>query len=161
MAEETMQEVQIKNEKSGKITFNNDVIATIAGLSTVEVDGVAGMSGGFTSGVAELLGRKNMTKGVKVEVGTEECAVDLNIIVHYGAKIPEVCENIYQEVKKGIETMTGLRVVEVNIHVQGVQIEKKTVTPAEPVAEPTPRVRYRQTAAPFGELLFVYRADRP
>ena len=61
--------------------------------------------------------------------------------MHYGSKIPEVCENIYQEVKKGIETMTGLRVVEVNIHVQGVQIEKKTVTPAEPVAEPTPRVR--------------------
>lgn len=141
MAEETMQEVQIKNEKSGKITFNNDVIATIAGLSTVEVDGVAGMSGGFTSGVAELLGRKNMTKGVKVEVGTEECAVDLNIIVRYGAKIPEVCENIYQEVKKGIETMTGLRVVEVNIHVQGVQIEKKAETPAEPMSEPTPRVR--------------------
>ena len=141
MAEETMQEVQIKNEKSGKITFNNDVISTIAGLSTVEVDGVAGMSGGFTSGVAELLGRKNMTKGVKVEVGTEECAVDLNIIVRYGAKIPEVCENIYQEVKKGIETMTGLRVVEVNIHVQGVQIEKKAETPAEPVSEPTPRVR--------------------
>ncbi|MFR6344697.1 MAG: Asp23/Gls24 family envelope stress response protein [Christensenellales bacterium] len=141
MAEETMQEVQIKNEKSGKITFNNDVIATIAGLSTVEVDGVAGMSGGFTSGVAELLGRKNMTKGVKVEVGTEECAVDLNIIVRYGSKIPEVCENIYQEVKKGIETMTGLRVVEVNIHVQGVQIEKKAESPAEPVSEPTPRVR--------------------
>ena len=141
MAEETMQEVQIKNEKSGKITFNNDVIATLAGLSTVEVDGVAGMSGGFTSGVAELLGRKNMTKGVKVEVGTEDCAVDLNIIVRYGAKIPEVCENIYLEVKKGIETMTGLRVVEVNIHVQGVQIEKKAESPAEPVSEPTPRVR--------------------
>ena len=53
MAEENMQEVQIRNEKNGKITFNNDVIATIAGLSTVEVEGVAGMSGGFTSGVAQ------------------------------------------------------------------------------------------------------------
>lgn len=141
MAEETVQEVQIKSEKSGKITFNNDVIATIAGLSTMEVEGVAGMSGGFTSGVAELLGRKNMTKGVKVEVGTEECAVDLNIIIKYGAKIPEVCEGIHREVKKGIETMTGLKVVEVNIHVQGVQIEKKEETPAETAPEQAPRVR--------------------
>ena len=134
MAEENMQEVQIRNEKNGKITFNNDVIATIAGLSTVEVEGVAGMSGGFTSGVAELLGRKNMTKGVKVEVGTEECAVD-------GVKIPEVCENIHKEVKKGIETMTGLRVVEINIHVQGVELEKKEEAATEATAEQAPRVR--------------------
>ena len=141
MAEENMQEVQIRNEKNGKITFNNDVIATIAGLSTVEEEGVAGMSGGLTSGVVELLGRKNMTKGVKVEVGTEECAVDLNIIVKYGAKIPEVCENIHKEVKKGIETMTGLRVVEINIHVQGVELEKKEEAATEATAEQAPRVR--------------------
>ena len=83
-----------------------------------------------------------MTKGVKVEVGTEECAVDLNIIVKYGAKIPEVCENIHKEVKKGIETMTGLRVVEINIHVQGVELEKKEEAATEAAtAEQAPRVR--------------------
>ncbi len=138
MAEENMKEVQIRSENVGKITFNNDVIATIAGLSTMDVEGVAGMSGGFTAGVVELLGRKNMTKGVKVEVGEEECAIDLNIIVQYGARIPEVCNNIQKEVRKGIETMTGLRVVEINIHVQGVQVEKKEEPAIEPPASEAP-----------------------
>ena len=125
MAEETMQEVQIKNEKSGKITFNNDVIATIAGLSTVEVDGVAGMSGGFTSGVAELLGRKNMTKGVKVEIGTEEASVDLYVVMEYGTPIQKAAYDAQESVRKAIETMTNLHVVRVDVHVQGVSFEKE------------------------------------
>ena len=125
MAENKAQDVEIQADKAGKVTFNNDVIATIAALATVDVPGVAGMSGGFTSGVAELLGRKNLTKGVKVEVGTTECAVDLNLVIRYGAKIHEVCAKIQEEVCNAIETMTGLKVVEVNVHVQGVEIEKE------------------------------------
>lgn len=139
MAEKTNDtSVEIANQKAGKVTFNSDVIATIAGLATIDIKGVAGMSGGMMSGVTELLGRKNFTKGVKVEVGTEECAVDLNIIVEYGAKIPEVCEKIQKSVKSSIETMTGLKVVEVNIHVQGVMVDKKDdveVQPASTTAE--------------------------
>ena len=111
MAENKAQDVEIQADKAGKVTFNNDVIATIAALATVDVPGVAGMSGGFTSGVAELLGRKNLTKGVKVEVGTTECAVDLNLVIRYGAKIHEVCAKIQEEVCNAIETMTGLKAV--------------------------------------------------
>ena len=83
MSEKDM-EFAIQEEQSGKVTFNTDVIATIAGLATVEVPGVAGMSGGIVSGMAELLGRRNLTKGVKVAINEQECEVDLNIVVTYG-----------------------------------------------------------------------------
>ncbi|WP_395977833.1 Asp23/Gls24 family envelope stress response protein [Christensenella sp. MSJ-20] len=124
MSEKDM-EFAIQEEQSGKVTFNTDVIATIAGLATVEVPGVAGMSGGIVSGMAELLGRRNLTKGVKVAINEQECEVDLNIVVTYGVKIPEVTAKIQGDVKSSIETMTGLTVKSVDIHVQGVDLEKK------------------------------------
>lgn len=118
-------EMNTREEQNGSISFANDVVATIAGLATVEIEGVAGMSGGLSGGLAELLGRKNLTKGVKVEVGKEECAVDVFIIVDYGVEIPQVSEKIQASVKKAVETMTGLRVVETNVHIQGVRIAKE------------------------------------
>ena len=107
MSEKDM-EFAIQEEQSGKVTFNTDVIATIAGLATVEVPGVAGMSGGIVSGMAELLGRRNLTKGVKVAINEQECEVDLNIVVTYGVKIPEVTAKIQGDVKSSIETMTAM-----------------------------------------------------
>ena len=104
----------------GSLRIADEVVATIAGLATTEVDGVAGMSGGIAGGIAEMLGRKNFSKGVKVEVGEKEAAVDLYIIVQYGARIPDVAITAQENVKKAIESMTGLSVVEVNVHVQGV-----------------------------------------
>jgi uncharacterized alkaline shock family protein YloU len=82
------------------------------------------MSGGIAGGIAEILGRKNLSKGVKVEVGDREAAIDLYIIVEYGCRIPDVSWDIQERVKKAIETMTGLNVIEVNIHIQGVNIDK-------------------------------------
>lgn len=120
-------DMNTREEQNGSISFANDVVATIAGLATVEIEGVAGMSGGFSGGLAELLGRKNLTKGVKVEIGKEECAVDLFIVVEYGVEIPLMCERIQSNVKKAVETMTGLRVVETNIHIQGVRVAKEPV----------------------------------
>jgi uncharacterized alkaline shock family protein YloU len=120
-------DMNTREEQNGSISFANDVVATIAGLATVEIEGVAGMSGGFSGGLAELLGRKNLTKGVKVEVGKEECAVDLYIVVEYGVEIPLMCERIQANVKKAVETMTGLRPVEINVHIQGVRIAKEPV----------------------------------
>ncbi len=120
-------DMNTREEQNGSISFANDVVATIAGLATVEIEGVAGMSGGFSGGLAELLGRKNLTKGVKVEVGKEECAVDLFIIVDYGVEIPLMCDKIQANVKKAVETMTGLRTVEINVHIQGVRVAKEPV----------------------------------
>lgn len=108
----------------GQIKIADEVVGVIAGLAATEIQGVAGMSGGIAGGIAEILGRKNLSKGVKVEVGEKEAAVDLYIIVEYGVKIPDVAWQIQESVKKAIETMTGLNVVEVNIHVQGVNMSK-------------------------------------
>ncbi|SNX55366.1 Asp23/Gls24 family envelope stress response protein [Thermoanaerobacterium sp. RBIITD] len=118
----------------GTIKISDDVVAVIAGLAATEVPGVAGMSGGVVNGITEMLGRKNLSKGVKVQVGEKEAAVDLYIIVDYGVRISEVAWNVQESVKKAIETMTGLKAVEVNIHVQGVNMEKEQkakVTPKE------------------------------
>ncbi|ASS65037.1 MULTISPECIES: Asp23/Gls24 family envelope stress response protein [Paenibacillus] len=104
----------------GTIQIAPEVIEVIAGLATIEVEGVAGMSGGLAGGIAELLGRKNLSKGVKVEVGHKEAAVDVSIIVEYGNPIPEIAAEIQRNVKKSIEMMTGLIVVEVNVHIHDV-----------------------------------------
>lgn len=109
----------------GQIKIADEVVGIIAGLAATDVKGVAGMSGGIAGGIAEILGRKNLNKGVKVEVGEKEAAIDLYIIVEYGAKIPEVAWEIQESVKNAVETMTGLNVVEVNINIQGVNIEKE------------------------------------
>lgn len=114
---------EYERTEMGTIEIAPEVIEVIAGLATVEVDGVAGMSGGLTSGIAELLGRKNLSKGVKVEVGQREAAVDVSIIVQYGRKIPEVSTEIQRNVKRSIETMTGLNVVEVNVHIHDVHFK--------------------------------------
>ncbi|WP_054024287.1 Asp23/Gls24 family envelope stress response protein [Bacillus sp. FJAT-28004] len=107
----------------GTIQIAPEVIEVIAGLATIEVDGVAGMSGGFAGGIVELLGRKNLSKGVKVEVGQREAAVDVSIIVEYGNRIPEIASEIQRNVKRSIEMMTGLHVVEVNVHIHDVHFK--------------------------------------
>ncbi|WP_138753408.1 Asp23/Gls24 family envelope stress response protein [Paenibacillus sinopodophylli] len=115
----------------GTIQIAPEVIEVIAGLATIEVDGVAGMSGGFAGGIVELLGRKNLSKGVKVEVGQREAAVDVSIIVEYGNRIPEIASEIQRNVKRSIEMMTGLHVVEVNVHIHDVHFK----TPDKPDEE--------------------------
>lgn len=104
----------------GTIKIADEVVAIIAGLAATQIDGVAGMSGGIAGGIVEMLGRKNLAKGVKVEVGEKEAAIDLFVIMNFGVRIPEVAFRIQQSVKQAIEDMTGLRVVEANVHVQGV-----------------------------------------
>ena len=104
----------------GAIRIANEVVAVIAGLAATEIEGLAGMSGGIAGGFAEMLGRKNLAKGVRVEVGEKETAVDIFVIVEYGIKIPDVALRVQENVKHAIESMTGLKVVDVNVHVQGV-----------------------------------------
>lgn len=119
-----MTEKREKNEL-GDIRIANEVVGVIAGLAAVEVNGVAGMSGGIAGGIAEMLGRKNLSKGVKVEVGEAQAAIDLFVVVDYGVRIPDVAWQIQENVKRAIETMTGLEVVEVNVHVQGVHFQQE------------------------------------
>jgi uncharacterized alkaline shock family protein YloU len=105
---------------SGDTKISEEVVAIIAGIAAMEIDGVVGMSPGFAGEIAEILGRKNLSKGVKVEVGEKEAAIDLYVIINYGCRIPDVSWNVQEKVKKEVEKMTGLKVIEVNIHVQGI-----------------------------------------
>jgi uncharacterized alkaline shock family protein YloU len=118
-------EINATSGEYGNIKISDGVVSIIAGIAATEIEGVAGMSGGMVNGITEMLGRKNLNKGVKVEVGDKESAIDLYIIVEYGAKIPEVAWKVQENVKKAVETMTGLKVVEVNIHIQGVNFAKE------------------------------------
>lgn len=108
----------------GDVRISEEVVAIIASVAAMEVEGVAGMSGGIAGGIAEILGRKNLSKGVKVEVGEKEAAIDVYVIIEYGSRIPEVSWNVQEKVKQRVEAMTGLNVVEVNIHIQGIDFEK-------------------------------------
>jgi len=120
--------VEDKGNNIGSIKIANEVVAIIASLAATEIEGVAGMSGGVGSGIAEMLGHK---KGVKVEAGEDECTVDLSVIIDYGFTIPEVAEKVQQNVKQAIESMTGLNVVEINVHVQGVHFANEELEEEE------------------------------
>ena len=124
-----------ENQELGTIKISEEVVSIIAGLAATEVPGVAGMSGGVVNGISEMLGRKNLGKGVKVEVGEKEVSIDLYLIVDYGVRIPEVAWNVQENVKNAVENMTGLKVVEVNIHVQGVNMDKENKKQEQQVKE--------------------------
>jgi len=112
------------DDSTGTITYANEVIAIIAGVAANEVEGIAGMC--TSGGITEVFGRnRNITKGVKVEIGSEEASVDLFVVVEYGTPIQTAALNVQENVRKAIETMTGLHVVRVDVHVQGVSFEKE------------------------------------
>jgi uncharacterized alkaline shock family protein YloU len=112
------------SDGSGALKVSDEVISIIAGITATDVPGVAGMSGGTLSGgIAEMLGKKYLSKGVKVVVNADQIIVDLYIIVEYGSRIPDVAFETQSRVKKTLEGMVGMKVAEVNIHVQGIHIE--------------------------------------
>ena len=116
---------EVENGTEG-IKISSDVIAVIAGVAVSEVQGVASMAGGFAGGISEVFsGKKNMSKGIKVDKTENKAKIDVNIIVEYGSRIPDVAYEIQTRVKKSVENMTGLKVSEVNVHVQGVKTEKE------------------------------------
>lgn len=114
--------VENNTADSSSIIYANEVVATIAGVAAGEIEGIAGMS----SVSGSILGRnKNITKGVKVEVGPEEVSCDLYIVIEYGRPIQKVAAEVQENVRKSLETMTGLHVVRVDVHVQGVSFDKE------------------------------------
>lgn len=105
----------------GNIKISVDVVATIAGIAASQTKGVAGMYSSFAGGIAEMLGaKKNPSKGVKVDMSEDSVKIDLYIVVEYGVRVPELAWEIQEGVKNSVETMTGLGVDKVNIHIEGV-----------------------------------------
>lgn len=118
---------EVKTENEG-IEISAEVIGVIAGVAVSEVDGVSGMAGGFAGGITEVFsGKKNLAKGIKTEINGEKAKIDVNIIVDYGTRIPDVAFEIQNRVKKAVESMTGLKVEEVNVRVQGVNTDISSV----------------------------------
>ena len=126
-------EVKLDENPNGTVSFATDVVATIAGLAVTEVEGVASMSspkGGF----ADMFSGKstrNFTKGVRIDLEGNKVTVDVSIIVEYGSPVPDVAHSIQENVKKAIETMSGLDVHAVDVHVNGVSFEKEQRAVAE------------------------------
>ena len=109
----------------GNIKISNEVVGIIAGIAAMEIKGVHSMAGNFTDGLTNILGRRNLSKGVKVEVGEKECSIDANIRVEYGVRIPDVAVAVQQKILKAVTDMTGLKVVEVNVYVQDIYVAKE------------------------------------
>lgn len=124
---ENLELTVIENEKETEvdetlntIKISSDAVATYAGIAISEIPGVYGMSGTLAGITEAISGKKNYAKGIKVEATDKTTKIDLNIIVEYGARIPDVAFEIQTKVKKSVETMTGLKVTEINVNVQGV-----------------------------------------
>lgn len=109
-------------EAATSVKISDDVVATIAAIAAAEIDGVGGMCGSLAGDIIERLGKKNSAKGVKVEVENNSVKISMNILVGYGYRIPDVCAEAQTAVKSAVEGMTGLRVAEVSILVQGIVV---------------------------------------
>lgn len=111
-------------EDIGQVQIADEVIAVIAGLASTEVDGVVQMSGNITNEIVSMLGMKNLSRGVKVDINGDEVEVKLSLILRYGISIPKTSREVQEKVKNAIETMTGLTVTNVHIRIAGIQTEE-------------------------------------
>lgn len=133
MSENYPSDVKLNENQDGTVSFATEVVATIAGLAATEVDGVASMSSP-SSGFADMFTRKNtrnFTKGVRIDLDGNKVAVDITIVVEYGSPVPDVARSIQENVKKAIETMSGLDVRSVDVHVSGISFEREQRANAE------------------------------
>ena len=125
-------------EENGNVNISDDVVSTIASLAASEVKGIVGMSNSISGGFAELLGKKNLAKGVKITINENDVILDLAVIVEYGVKIPDVAWELQEKVKTEVESMTGLNVSAVNVTVDGVNVPKQETEEPVSTAEVVP-----------------------
>ena len=133
MSENNRSDVKLNENPNGTVSFATEVVATIAGLAATEVDGVASMISP-SAGLADMFSRKsnrNLTKGVRIDLEDNRVSVDITITVDYGSPVPDVARNIQENVKKAIETMSGLDVRNVDVHVTGISFEREQRANAE------------------------------
>ncbi len=114
------EKIHMEDIENGSIKISNEVLAAIAGMASSQVEGVVGMSGNLAGGITELLGKKNPTKGIKVEVKENVVFLELLLMLCFGSKLNEVGLEVQKKVKEAIESMTDLTVKEVNVFVEGI-----------------------------------------
>jgi uncharacterized alkaline shock family protein YloU len=115
----------MQEKELGKVNVSNEAIATIAGTAALQVKGIAGMSAGIIDGIAKLITGKELTKGIKVELKENQVKINVYTIVEYGVSIPDVAWQVQENIKRQVESMTGLDVTEVNVYVQGIHIQSQ------------------------------------
>ena len=126
MGKEERNAYTIKNDANiGEVKIADEVVAIIAGLAAMEVEGVASMAGNATRELIRKLGMKSLSKGVKVDVldGIVTVSLTLNLLYGYGVK--DISVKVQEKVKSSIENMTGLEVADVNIRVAGVKVPEE------------------------------------
>ena len=153
MSENYQSDVKLDENPNGTVSFATEVVATIAGLAATEVEGVANMSSSST-GIADMFSRKNtrnFTKGVRIDLDGTKVKVDISIVVEYGSPVPDVAHSIQENVKKAVETMSGLDVHTVDVHVTGISFEREMRAAAELEEQQRKMLEQSQAAAEESE----------
>ena len=111
------------DDNLGQIVVEDEVVAVIAGLAAMEVEGVASMAGNATKDIISKLGKKSLSKGVKVDILEDVVTIAMALNLKYGYNIMDISGKVQEKVKVAVENMTGLKVADVNIRVAGVEVE--------------------------------------
>lgn len=111
--------------KVGEVKIADDVVAMIASLASNEIEGVSSLVGNFANDIMSKVGRKNLAKGAKVELNGKEVHVSVSLVVEYGYNIPSTCGKVQERVKSAIENMTGLKVIDVDVRIVGINMPKE------------------------------------
>lgn len=114
--------LETNRSELGIMKIADEVLGIVAGIAILEVEGVAAMSGGLAGGIAEMLGRKNLSKGIKLENSEQGLKVEVNIIVEFAVNIPRLTGEVQRRVVEKIERITGVRVAAVNVNIEGVHL---------------------------------------
>ena len=117
--------LETNRSELGIMKIADEVLGIVAGIAILEVEGVAAMSGGLAGGIAEMLGRKNLSKGIKLENSEQGLKVEVNIIVEFAVNIPRLTEEVQRRVVEKIERITGVRVAAVNVNIEGVHLPEE------------------------------------
>ena len=126
MSKEEKKTYTIKSDENlGEVKIADEVVAIIAGLAAMEVEGVSSMAGNATRELIAKLGMKSLSKGVKVDVLDGIVTVSLTLNLLYGYGIKDISVKVQEKVKSSIENMTGLEVADVNIRVAGVKVPEE------------------------------------
>lgn len=113
------------NSKIGDIKISDDVIASIVGLAVSEVEGIDSMVGNYTKEKVAKSGIKNSSKGVKVVIEDNTVSAEVYVIIKYGFPIPALTAAVQERIKSAVESMTGLSVSTVNVHITGINVPEE------------------------------------